>query len=98
MLLLMSVYVWSALMRQFVKVDSVIECNVFMCWMYIYTACSLISNSESTFVNHLIEPDHTCRNINNNMEVLYKNMKDQKLDELKQLEIYKPINLSLIHI
>ena len=45
------------------------------------------STTESTFANHLIEANHTYRNIKSN--ILLVHTKDRKLDTLEQLEIYK---------
>ena len=45
--------------------------------------------TESTFSNHLIEANHTYKNIDNNMNILHGHTKGQKLDTLEQLKIYK---------
>ena len=58
---------------------------------YIEHTKGLHSTTESTFANHLIEPNHTYTNINSNMDILHIHTKGQKLDTLKQLEIYKHI-------
>ena len=47
------------------------------------------STTESTFANHLIEANHTYKNIDNNMNILHVHTKGRKLDTLEQLEIYK---------
>ena len=50
---------------------------------------ALHSTTESTFANHLIEANHTYKNIDNNMNILHVHIKGRKLDTLEQLEIYK---------
>ena len=62
---------------------------------YIEHTKALHTTTESTFANHLIEANHTYKNIDNNMNILHEHTKGRKLDTLEQLEIYK---LSLIHI
>ena len=50
---------------------------------------ALHSTTESTFANHLIEANHTYKNIDNNMNILHVHTKGRKLDTLEQLEISK---------
>ena len=45
--------------------------------------------TESTFANHLIEANHTYKNVDNNMNILHVHTKGRKLVTLEQLEIYK---------
>ena len=45
--------------------------------------------TESTFANHLIEANHTYKNIDNNRNILHVHTKGRKPDTLEQLEIYK---------
>ena len=49
----------------------------------------MYKRQESTFANHLIEANHTYKNIDNNMNILQVHTKARKLDTLEQLEIYK---------
>ena len=56
---------------------------------YIEHTKALHSTTESTFANHLIEANHTYKNIDNNMNILHVHTKGWKLDTLEQLEIYK---------
>ena len=57
--------------------------------MYLEHIKALHNNTESTFANHLIETNHTYKNIDTNMELLHVHAKGHKLDTLEQLEIYK---------
>ena len=56
---------------------------------YIEHTKALHSTTESTFVNHHIEANHTYKNIDNNMNTLHVHTEGRKLDTLEQLEIYK---------
>ena len=52
-----------------------------------YTHLDVYKRQESTFANHLIEANHTYKNIDNNMNILHVHTKGRKLDTLGQLEI-----------
>ena len=54
----------------------------------------LHTTTESTFANHLIEANHTYKNIDNNMNILDVHTKGRKLDTLEpvsytHLDVYK---------
>ena len=64
-------------------------------YVICFSFCSVLfivrfhSTTESTSANHLIEANHTYKNIDNNMNILHVHTKGRKLDTLEQLEIYK---------
>ena len=61
---------------------------------YIEHTKPLHTATESKFANHLIEANHTYKNIDNNMNILHVHTKGRKLDTLEpvsytHLDVYK---------